>query len=154
MTRKEIFQISSRLKHGTVESVTRRACLAVQTETTVAQALDKARLIAEARQSINTPATLFLVYVVDAGQRLVGTVSLRELQQADADRRVTELMCANPVYTRAHRPREKAGVVLPYLTRTSNDRLASAPSTLTRLPTSSNIGTEMVKQKSSVADER
>jgi len=72
------------------------ACLAVRSGTTVEQALNMVL-----RKGAMSDEALFLIYVVDAGRHLPGSLRLRELKAADGKLPVTSLLHNNPTHTAA-----------------------------------------------------
>ncbi|MCX7902792.1 MAG: magnesium transporter, partial [Burkholderiaceae bacterium] len=91
---------------GTVGSVTTSDYASVAPDATVAEAL------ATLRASAPDKETIYVVYVLDAERRLLGTVSLRELVLARPEAKVADLMKREPVYARAEWPRAQAAELI------------------------------------------
>ncbi len=91
---------------GTVGSVATSDYAYVAPDMTVAEALAHVRATAPDKE------TIYALYVLDAAQRLMGTVSLRELVLADEQARIGEIMRRDPVFARAHWPREQAAELI------------------------------------------
>ena len=91
---------------GTVGSVTTSDYASVAPELAVAEALAALRAGAPDKE------TIYVVYVLDAERRLLGTVSLRDLVLARPDARVSDLMKPEPVYARAEWPRAQAAELI------------------------------------------
>lgn len=72
----------------------------------VAQALDRVRRLAINRE------TIYECYVMGAGRRLIGTISLRDLVTAPLDAKVSDIMKTNPPFVSTHTDREEAARVL------------------------------------------
>jgi magnesium transporter len=91
---------------NTVGSVTTSDYAAVAPELSVEQALAALRAGAPDKE------TIYVVYVLDAERRLLGTVSLRDLVLARPEQKVTELMKRDPVFARAQWPRMQAAELI------------------------------------------
>lgn len=91
---------------GTVGSVTTSDYASVAPELSVAEAL------ASLRQSAPDKETIYVVYVLDAERRLLGTVSLRDLVLATPEAKVGDLMQREPVHARAEWPRARAAELI------------------------------------------
>jgi magnesium transporter len=91
---------------GTVGSVTTSDYASVAPELTVAEALAALRAGAPDKE------TIYVVYVLDAERRLLGTVSLRELVLARPETKVAEIMKREPVFARADWPRAQAAELI------------------------------------------
>jgi magnesium transporter len=91
---------------GTVGSVTTSDYACVTPDMTVAEAL------AHVRSTAPDKETIYVIYVLDAEQKLLGTVSLRELVLADENARIQDIMHGNPAFARAQWPREEAAEMI------------------------------------------
>jgi magnesium transporter len=103
--REDILRLAA-YPEGTVGSVTTSDYASVAQELTVEQALAALRAGAPDKE------TIYVVYVLDAERRLLGTVSLRELVLARPETRVAELMNRGPVFARAEWPRAQAAELI------------------------------------------
>ena len=91
---------------GTVGSATTSDYATVGAQQTVEEALQALRASAPDKE------TIYVVYVLDAERRLLGTVSLRDLVLARPQTRVSELMKKAPIFARAEWPREHAAELI------------------------------------------
>ncbi|MCX8146047.1 MAG: magnesium transporter [Azovibrio sp.] len=91
---------------GTVGSVTTSDYVYVLPQMRVADALAHVRATAPDKE------TIYVIYVLDAAQKLRGTVSLRELVLADAKAVIADIMRPDPVFARASWPREQAAELI------------------------------------------
>ena len=91
--------LNQRLRQPSAQGIAEPAWLAVHGRTNVAQALHMAQ-----RKAGVSDNTLFLIYVVDAERRLLGSIRLSDLQAADPAQPVTELVGSKPGYARTHWP--------------------------------------------------
>jgi magnesium transporter len=80
--------------------------VALSAETTVAQAIEKVRSLAEEME------TIYLVYVVDRRGILVGVVSLRDLVTSPANAKIEEVMNPNVVTVSADTDQEEVAHVM------------------------------------------
>jgi len=103
--REDILRLAS-YPDDTVGSVTTSDYVHVSPDLSVADAL------AHVRSTAPDKETIYVIYVLDASNRLVGTLSLRELVLADEQRVVGELMRRDPVFARAHWPRAQASELI------------------------------------------
>ncbi|MCS7100890.1 MAG: CBS domain-containing protein, partial [Burkholderiaceae bacterium] len=103
--REDILKLAA-YPEGTVGSVTTSDYASVAPDATVAAAL------ATLRASAPDKETIYVVYVLDAERRLLGTVSLRELVLARPEAKVADLMKREPVYARAEWPRAQAAELI------------------------------------------
>lgn len=91
---------------GTVGSVTTSDFVAVDASIHVDSALRHLRSIAP------TSEALYVLYVLDDGGRLRGTLSLRDLVLAAPDVPLSALLHADPVFVRASWPRQQAAELI------------------------------------------
>jgi magnesium transporter len=103
--REDIIKLAA-YPEGSVGSVTTSDYVHVAPTMTVAEAMAHIRATARDKE------TIYTVYVVDADQRLCGTVSLRELVLADTDARIGDIMRGQPVFARANWPRAQAAELI------------------------------------------
>jgi magnesium transporter len=99
--RDDILKLAS-YPDGTVGSVTTSDYASLSPDLAVADAL------AELRTRAPDKETIYVVYVLDAEHRLLGTLSLRELVLAPPDAKVADLMRRDPVVARCDWRREEA----------------------------------------------
>lgn len=78
----------------------------IRSDMTIAEALDKVRQLAIARE------TIYECYVIDQERHLIGSVSLRDLVIAPLDARVADIMKTDPPFVFVHTDREEAARVL------------------------------------------
>lgn len=83
---------------GTVGAVMTSEYAVLRPETSARDAIEALRLQASTKETIQ------IAYVLSPGRRLLGTVTLEELVLAPAERRVAELMRADPPRVRADEP--------------------------------------------------
>ena len=79
-------------EEGTAGAIMSTEYAALPAELTVDQALAQLRQVAPHRE------TIYYVYLVDAGRRLLGVLSLQELILARPEQRLAALMHANPIH--------------------------------------------------------
>ncbi|MDW8478754.1 MAG: CBS domain-containing protein [Xanthomonadales bacterium] len=91
---------------GSVGSVTTTGMVALPPALTVRETFACLRALAPRAE------TLGVLYAVDEGSRLLGTVSLRELVLADEEARIGELMRPDPVAARPEWPRAEAAELI------------------------------------------
>lgn len=103
--RDDILKLAS-YPEGTTGSVTTSDYVYVAPDMTVAEALAHVRATAPDKE------TIYAVYVLDAQQKLRGTVSLRELVLADEQVSIGEIMHREPVFARAQWPRAQAAELI------------------------------------------
>lgn len=95
------------LKHvsypaGTAGAIATPRYASVAAQLTAADALNTLRAAA------SSSATIYVIYVIDSGARLIGTVSLRELVMAPPSAQVATLMRPEPVAVHADAPAQDA----------------------------------------------
>lgn len=103
--REDILKLAA-YPEGSVGSVTTSDYAAVSPQMSVAEALAHVRATAPDKE------TIYVVYVLDAEAKLLGTVSLRELVLADETARISDIMRPDPVFARADWPREQAAELI------------------------------------------
>ncbi|MCX8098892.1 MAG: magnesium transporter [Casimicrobiaceae bacterium] len=103
--REDIVRLAS-FPEDTVGAAVTSDYLDVSPEMTVSQALARLRATATEKE------TVYVIYVLDADRRLRGTVSLRDLVLAPEERKVSELMHADPVFARATWPIAQAAELI------------------------------------------
>ncbi len=91
---------------GTVGAITTTEYVALKNGMTVHEALE---LI---KKSALDKETIYTLYVVDNGEHLVGTLSLRDLIVADPNANIGSLMRSEPVFIHADQPAEKAAELI------------------------------------------
>ena len=84
-------------EEGTAGAIMSTEYAALPAELTVDQALAQLRQVAPHRE------TIYYVYLVDAGRRLLGVLSLQELILARPEQRLAALMHANPIHVQGGR---------------------------------------------------
>lgn len=103
--RDDILKLSA-YPEGSVGSVTTTDFVAVRADETVEQVLMRLRAGVEGAE------TIYVLYVLDADRRLIGTVSLRKLVLAGADATMASIMREQPVHARADWPRRQAAELI------------------------------------------
>ncbi|OOG28837.1 magnesium transporter [Thioalkalivibrio denitrificans] len=99
--RDDILRLAS-YPEGTVGSVSTSDYVQVSPRMTVTEALVHIRATAPDKE------TIYVIYVLEDGHKLLGTVSLRELVLADGKARIGEIMRRDPIFARAQWPRAEA----------------------------------------------
>ncbi|MEJ2794542.1 magnesium transporter [Iodobacter sp. LRB] len=103
--RDDILNLAS-FPEGSVGSATTSEYATITSQQTAEQAL------LSLRQGAPDKETIYVVYVVNEGRQLLGTVSLRELVLARPEMRVDEMMKTNSVFARADWPAAEAAELI------------------------------------------
>lgn len=99
-TEREDIRRLSAYEEGTAGAMMTSEYAVLSPELAAGQAIDKLRLEAPDKE------TIYYAYVVDAGRRLIGLVSLRELILARPAARIEDIMRRDPIYVTVHDDQE------------------------------------------------
>lgn len=95
-------------EEGTAGAVMSSEYASLPADLMVRQALDRLRQVAPNRE------TIYYVYITDEERRLRGVISLQELILAQPEKRLEELMHANPIHVHVEDPEEDVAQTLAH----------------------------------------